>query len=274
MNKKYIIVLIIVTLLVLLGVIMKLKKEYKGSLNIYFFDAGKADAIIITINDKHIMIDTGYEDLYPKIEEYFDKHNITKLDYLIITHFDKDHVGSASKIIDNYEIEHVLQSNYPKDSEYYNNYVLSLEKKEIKPITVDTKYTFQLYDMYVSIDGPKGEYEKDSSNNSSLITSIDYKDTSYLFMGDAENKRINDYLEEDENKYDFIKLPHHGNYKKGYISLLKQFDPKYVVITASDEEPDTSKTEELLNSLEIKYYITKNGEINISSDGKDIIINQ
>ena len=123
--KKGYLFLIIVLIAILVGVFMlerHFKKEEENyDFEIYFFNAGKADAILLSKDNKYIMIDTGEEDLSNTILNYFKNNNITKLDYLIITHFDKDHVGSASKIIDNIEIGEVLESNYPKDSIYYNN---------------------------------------------------------------------------------------------------------------------------------------------------------
>ena len=61
--------------------------------------------------------------------------------------------------------------------------------------------------------GPTDIYDSNESNNSSLIVSINYSDTNYLFMGDSQNNRIKDYLNQHNNEYDFIKIPYHGNYQ-------------------------------------------------------------
>ena len=133
---KLIIFIIIIIIIAIFGVLLLIgdkKEELEESSNndpnydfkAYFFNAGKADAILLSKNNHYIMIDTGEASLSNEILNYFKNNNITKLDYLIITHFDKDHVGSASSIIDNIEIGEVLQSNYPKESEYYTNYLNS-----------------------------------------------------------------------------------------------------------------------------------------------------
>ncbi len=274
--KKWVIIIIaiiiVISILFMIGKTNNTSNEY--NFKIYFFNAGKADAILISNNDKYIMIDTGEESLSSEILSYFKNNNITTLDYLIITHFDKDHVGSASSVIDNINVLNVLQSNYPKESEYYNNYINSLNNKEISPITVSDNYELSLGDLNVIVNGPNKIYDKNESNNSSLIVSVYYQNTSYLFMGDAENARIKDYLSTHADSYDFIKIPYHGNYQKRLDELLETVNPKIAVITSSNKEMESSETISLLNNNNVKYYLTRNGSINIYSDGNEIIVKQ
>ena len=275
--KTILMILVVISFVIAVGILIyqnnKQNKEY--DLKIYFFNAGKADSILISNQGKYILIDTGEESLSNTILTYLRNNNITKLDYLIITHFDKDHVGSASSIIDNIEIDHIYQSNSPKESEYYSNYIISLEEAGIEAETIYGDVDFELGDLKVTVNGPTQIFESNESNNSSLIVSINYKNTNYLFMGDAQNDRIKDYLKNhDTFKYDFMKIPYHGNYQKQLDNLLEWANPKYGVITCSDEEPDITDTEALLNKMDIEYYLTKNGPITISSDGTNIKINQ
>ena len=276
-NMKKIYLIIIVVLIVIFLAILEIKtssNDQKYDFRIYFFNAGKADAILLSKNDKHIMIDTGEESLSKEILNYLNKKNITKIDYLIITHFDKDHVGSASKIIDNLEIGEVLESNYPKNSDYYNNYKKSLENKNIEAKVINGNYEINLDDISLVVNGPDHIYDKNESNNSSLIVSVTYKDNKFLFMGDAENARIEDFLSINDETYDFLKVPYHGNYLKKLDDLFKTKGFKYAVITSSIQKMEDTKTIDLLNKYNVKYYLTRQGDIDILSDGKNIKIKQ
>lgn len=243
-------------------------------LSIYYFNAGKADACVISDGNNNVMIDTGESTLSNEISSYLDEHNITNLDYLIITHFDKDHVGSASSVIDNIEVDNVLQSNVPKDSEFYENYLSSLEKKNITPTTVSGDYEFTLGDMNFTVNGPDKVYDSNESNNSSLITSLIYGDTSFIFMGDAQNDRLKDFISTNTAQYDFVKIPYHGNFQKKLDDLLESINPKYAVITSSEDQPEEDKMIELLDETGIKYYLTRQGAVQIYSDKENITINQ
>ena len=271
MKDKIIIILFV--LLVSLGLFLIYKYKINDDnydFKIYFFNAGKADAIILSKNDKYIMIDTGEESLSDEILEYFKKNNITRLEYLIITHFDKDHVGSASTIIDNIEIGEVYISNYPKESEYYNNYLTSLENKNITPITITGDYKITLDDIELIVNGPDKVYDNNESNNSSLIVSVKDNENNFLFMGDSQNARIKDFLSNNNEEYVFLKVPYHGNYLKRLDELLDSIKAKYAVLTCSFDEGCEDKTLEVLNNHNVKYYLTRNGSITILSDGSNI----
>ena len=93
-------------------------------------------------------------------------------------------------------------------------------------------------------------------------------------MGDAENARIKDFVSTNNNTYDFIKIPYHGNYLKRLDSLLSSVSPKYAVITASNEEGAEADTLALLDNSNIKYYITRDGGVLLTSDGNSITMKQ
>ncbi len=277
MLKKETMIISIILLLSVVFLLFAYKDKKVSSdydFKVYFFNAGKADAILLSKNNKYILIDTGEENLSDDILRYFESNNITKLEYLIITHFDKDHVGSASSIIDNIEIGEVLQSNSPKESEYYTNYLNSLSNKSINPTTVSGNYSFSFEDLDIIVNGPVTTYSSSESNNSSLIVSVTYDENNFLFMGDAENARIKDYISNNSLSYDFIKIPYHGNYLKRIDDLLDIIKPSYGVMTCSTSEGCEAETLEVLNNYNMKYYMTKNGAISVLSNGKNIIINQ
>ena len=261
-------IVISLSLILIISLILVFVLTSNKELNIYFFSLDKSDSILITYKDKTILIDTSLDIYSNKIEKYLNKKNIKTIDYLIITHFDKDHVGGASKIIDNFDVKNVYQGNYIKNSEYYNNYINSLNKKEINPITITNNYSFNLEDLEFIIYAPNKLYESNSSNNSSLVISLKYKNNKFLFTGDIENERIKDFINEDINDYDLIKMPHHGKYHKELKGLLNKIKVKYAIITNNEAD---EKTISLLENSKIKYYLTMRN-ILVSSDGNNIVI--
>ena len=266
MDKKTTIILIVLLFvaLIIFGIVSYFIGYRVNKLNVYFFNAGKADSALITFEDKHILIDTGEEEFYDKLDLYLNSNKINKIDYLILTHFDKDHIGSASKIIDNYEVSNIYITNTTKDSTYYNNYLESIKKKNITPIKVEGDLDISIGELQITINGPTKIYEEDESNNSSLITSIKYKYKSFLFMGDAQNDRIQDYLYDHHDTYDVLKLPYHGNYQKNDKKLIDEVKPKHIIISSNTYE---DKLIDYLEGKRKKYYKTGDDNISISSNG-------
>ena len=265
--KKLIIGIILIFILTIL-VIINVKKD---KVKIHVFNAGKADCSVLTYKDLTIIIDTGEEDLYDDISKYLNKNKIDTIDYLIITHFDKDHVGSAYKILENKKVLNVVQTNTKKDSIYYEKYIEALNSNDINPITVIDNYEINYKNLKIVINGPNKIYNKNESNNSSLITSIYYKKNSLIFMGDSEKDRLKDFISFNEKEYDLVKIPYHGNYQKQLNNLMDNIKPKYAIISDNKIE---DKMIDILKENNIKYYMTGNGSIDIISNGKKIKINQ
>ena len=270
-------IIFIVILIIVFGLLVSSQvhdSDDSYPFQIHFFNAGKADSMIISNQGHYVIIDTGEDELSDDILRYCEENDIQKIDTLIITHFDKDHVGSAGSIIEALEIGEVLQSNVEKESEVYQNYLDALREKDITPNTVSGDYQFTLGDMKFTVNGPEIVYEKNSSNNSSLIVSLTYQNNRFLFMGDSQNDRIKDFLENNPGTYDFLKVPYHGHYLKQLENLVSNTKISYAVITSSDEEMEDEETIQVLDKYSVSYYLTREGSITLLSDGDQIKIIQ
>ena len=242
-------------------------------LSVKFFNAGKADAILLYTDESAVLIDTGLDGFAPYILHTLSELDIQTLDTLILTHFDKDHIGSADEILESVDVGRVLVSDWPKDSDEYADLMAALETTGIESEVVfgDDQVSFMLDGAEYTVDGPDAsDYDKDDSNNSSLIVTVQYGQTSFLLMGDAQNERIEEFLSQDSSEYDVLKVPYHGNYQKQLKNLIPSADPEYAVITCSASEGGEAKTLDLLEEYDIEVFLTSEGNVSIVSDGKII----
>ena len=243
----------------------------KTTLDVHFFDAGKADAILLTTEDSAVLIDAGEKGFGKTILAYLEEQGVEKLDYLIVTHFDKDHVGGAAKVINNISVGTVLQSNSPKDSDEYEKYVKALANAGIEPVTVRETLTFTLGGVTYTVDPPVREtYADDPSNNSSLIVSVVNGADSFLFTGDAQTARLAELLDGDVSGVDVLKLPHHGQDEPLLDALLSATRPEYAVITSSDEEPESAATVAALERAGATVLLARNGAVTLRSGGNGV----
>ena len=102
-------------------------------LKVTFFDVGKGDAILLETEGETMLIDTGYDDTADVILDYLEEEEIRDLDWLVITHFDKDHVGGADRILEAVEVERVLEPDYESDSGQTREYKEALEALGLEP---------------------------------------------------------------------------------------------------------------------------------------------
>ena len=273
-----------------------------GVFEIFVFDIGKADAILMTSDNYTVMIDTGEYKHREIIEEYLLSRDISVIDYLIITHFHKDHVGGAGAIIQNFTVSEVIVPNYGKDSKHYERFAEAMAEKELE-------YNVLIETLELTLDGiqfiiypPNQEYyyygdetddEEDEDNdgddeddenksedvpkenNFSLVVSVTHGNNNFLFAGDAKSKRLKELLSIGEilaTRYDFLKVPHHGRYNKRSEEFIYMTKPEYAVITDSADNPADERVVAALEAVDAEIYFTSDGNFYCRSDGYSISI--
>lgn len=246
-------------------------QEAEETLTVTFFDAGKADAILVRAGEQTLLIDAGLDKNGEQLTGRLQELGVTRLDALIITHFDKDHVGGADAVLAEIPVGVVYQPDYFKDSKQMNQYQKALSAAGLTPITLSENCAFALGSAQVSIDtANQADYGPDEENDFSLILRLQFGDVRFLFAGDAEEARIAELLQEGDLACDVLKVPHHGKKHDNNAQLFQAAGASYAVITCSEEEPEKQATVRLLEEAGSTVLLTRLGEITITSDGKRV----
>ena len=235
-----------------------------ADLCVRFFDMGKADSMLLDCGGKYMLIDCGEKNSGKELVKALKEQGIDELEYLVITHFDKDHVGGAEKVLKNLRVKNVLQNSREKNSDEYEDYVEAVSAAEVKLITVRDEYSFDLNGTGFRVTAGAGGYDKDKSNNFSLVVTADHEGISFLFAGDIQSERIEEMLADGAEHADILKIPHHGGEEEELPALLNALTPSVAVITSSDEEPESESTMEALKEAGVKTYLTREGTVCIN----------
>ena len=243
-----------------------------GSFDFTVLKAGQADAIFMQTENHSIILDCGEKDDGDELTELLQEKGISNVDYIFITHFDKDHVGGFPEVMDNVTASNILVPDYEGNNDEYEEYLKTVSNKglQITSLTEDTN--FILDDVLFEVSVPKKQSYAEGDNDFSLVISITHGENAFLFTGDAEADRLSEALSEFGRQYDFLKVPHHGkanNNTKRFITTVK---PTYSVICDSDKNPTEDETISILEFVESEIYSTRNGNISVLSDGKEIKI--
>ena len=247
-------------------------EEEIAGIKITFFDVGKGDAILIETAEHKMMIDAGYEDTAGMLLDSFAELGIKELDYLVLTHFDKDHVGGADHILEAVEVGEVLQPDYPSDSKQYVEYQEVMETKRKKPVLVTETMELSMDGANVLIYPPQQEEYKEEDNDFSLVVSMGYGEKSFLFAGDCEKERLQELLEQEEFdlSHDVLKVPHHGRKEKNSEEFFTAVSPDAAVITCSEDRPADGEVVEMLEALEADIYFSTEGTVSCFCDGVNL----
>lgn len=248
------------------------------ALKITLLKVGKADAIALLTKGKAMVIDAGEEEDGEELVTFLSQQGITRVDTLIITHYDQDHVGGADTLIEEMEVGQVVLPAYEGIHSEYADFMRALEEKKITPVKLNEKVEFEFGDAEILVEPPlsydAGNAEE-IDNNFSLITTVTHGDNKLIFTGDAEKQRIREWLENTKtDSCDFLKMPHHGVYNKALGELLDAVEPEYAAICSSHKNPAEVKTLELLKQKNVSVMETKDGDVTVISDGKKLEIHQ
>lgn len=248
-------------------------------LKVSLLKVGKADAIVVQLGTQTMVIDAGEEEDGAELTEFLEEQGISKVDILIITHFDKDHVGGADTLVEAMEVGEVLLPDYEGDGTEYWDFMNALEGKSLTPQRLTQPAQFALGSAAVLVEPPldytAGAGAGDIDNNFSLITTITYGENRLLFTGDAEKARLREWLSGGAAEdCDFLKIPHHGIYSGALKELLETVTPEYAAICSSSKNPADQKTLDLLEQYQVQTVQTKDGDIVITCDGERLEVTQ
>lgn len=247
-----------------------------GQLRAIFLKAGKADAIILRTDNSCVVVDTGTDGKSDKLCDAVAKLGVTTIDALIITHFDQDHVGGADALIDAFEIKKVFSTYKSKDSDEVEEYERALESHGLVPQVLREVTRFDMDGASYTVIPPKKEaYGEKTSNDSSLVTRVEWGTTSMLLAGDIEQERIDELVAGDAIlSCDLLKVPHHGRAEKNSVVLAQATHPAYAVITSSKSDKEDTQVVEAYEGVGAQVFLTRKGTVVATSDGERITVAQ
>ena len=268
--NKIILFILIILLCTFLGLLSYFQNKpliniHEDILRIYYLNVGQADCTLVINNGQTMLIDGGNEADSPLIIKYIKRLGISKIDYIIATHPDSDHIAGLDKIILAFDIGCVYMPITNKSNKEMNELYNAIEDKTVIHPT-ESDY-FYLGNSKCTILN-SGDTSKVSDNNSSIVLQLDYGETNCLFMGDAESE-----VEENVtwNDIDILKVSHHGSKDATSLTFLEKIKPEYSIISVGKDNSHNHPSKETLSNLNAVnstiYRTDENGTIILTSDG-------
>ncbi len=242
-------------IIIIMFIILLSLRTVSGN-QITFIDVDQGDSTLITINNKTILIDTGgninyknkeykYQISKNKILPYMKSIGIKRVDYLILTHGDQDHMKESIYLVENFKIKKVIFNCGP-----YNE----LEQELIKILN---KKSIKYYKCIKNID--IGNYKLEflntkiynNENDNSSVIYLNCNNKKFLFMADASQEREKDILDKYNIKdIDVLKVGHHGSRTSSNKEFIDKVKPKYSIISVGKNNRYGHPNKEVLNTLD------------------------
>mgnify|MGYP004526214649 FL=1 len=222
---------------------------------VMFMDVNQGDSTLIVVNKKITLIDTGdilqlnndkydYNITNNRTIPYLKSKGIKKIDNLILTHGDYDHMGDAINLVNNFKVEKVI-FNCGKFNDLEKELIKVLDKRKIKYYSCINELNIDNNKLYFL---QTKEYDNENDNSNVIYTKINgYK---FMFMGDAGVDKEKDILEKyNMSNIDVLKVGHHGSKTSSSKKFIDEINPKYGVISVGKNNKYGHPNKEILNTL-------------------------
>lgn len=286
LNKNTILTLIFIAIISFALVFFNFKND---KLAIHFLDIGQGDStLIVTPHGHKILIDTGglpqidgdknqfslgKRVLLPALYHF----NTRKIDYLILSHSDQDHIGAAKDLLKVIPVEELIIS--PEDKKIYSEKLALKDNHPLlqRAIIGRENLHFVIDNVEFTFLYPFWEMNKLEGNKASSVIKLKYKDFTILFTGDVEKDGEEAMLLKGTNvKANILKVAHHGSNTSSTEDFIKNVNPQIAIISAGKDNKFGHPKQEVLDTLKknnIKVLRTdEKGAISIYTNGENINI--
>ena len=268
----------ILAIIIFLSLAIKLIPE---NLKIHFIDVGQGDSsLIITPQNKTILIDGGgssssdFDVGKSTLIPYILDRGFIKIDVVIISHFDQDHIAGILTVLQELKVGKVYISKQIEISENYEKFFEIVNDKKIKVYEVVAGNRIHIEkNLYFDVLWPtENQIATNVLNNNAIVCNLHYRDFSMLFTGDIEEiaeKEILELYSQHNNllKTNILKIGHHGSKTSSTSEFLDVLKPQIAVIGVGKNNKFGHPNDGVLqriNDLNCKIFRTDlNGEISI-----------
>jgi competence protein ComEC len=267
-----------------------LKDSFQKDLNLTFIDVGHGDSILIEFpKGKKMLIDGGglYEDRFDigknVIAPFLWKKKIRRIDTLVLTHPDPDHLKGLNFIASQFSIGEFWDNGYQTLSEPYLQLKETLRQKKIKTHSLNEETPpLTIHGVELSVLNPparnamqrKVQHLRDL-NNSSLVMRLRFKNVSFLLAGDVGKEAEARMLRSGRGlRADILKIPHHGSSSSSSLAFVDRVKPVYAILSVGERNiarlphPDVLKRYLQLGSRIVRT--DQHGAITVVTDGEGI----
>lgn len=250
---------------------MVMKETGKKQAKVHFIDVGQGDAILIQSgNGKNMLIDGGTKAQGAKVVAFLKAKGVSKLDYVVATHPDADHIGGLISVLNNFTVGKFLDSGKAHTTDTYYQLLQLIDTKNIayeipkagQQIAFDTVFGVQVLNV---------NSKASDTNDASIVLKAKYGKVSFLLTGDADAAIETALLKNYEVKSTYLKAGHHGSNSSSSASFISAVRPVGTILSYGKDNSYGHPHKEVvtrLNSIKSKIYSTAlAGDITVTTDG-------
>ena len=257
-----------------------------GTVEVHYINVGQSvSTLVVGPEGETMLVDTGhYNDDGEYVLAYLRKHGIDRIDHLVVSHNDADHIGGNAAIIEHFQTEAegvgaVYDSGIAASTQTYAEYLDAVEEHDVTLYETREGDAIRFGAVDVDVLGPPDPYlEGEARNENSIVLKLTHGETSFLLSGDAEDDQ-EAYLVDaygSELRSTVLKAGHHGSSSSSSGSFIDAVAPEAIVVSSAYDSRYGHPTEEVLQRFADRsiptYWTATHGSIVLVSDGDGVSV--
>lgn len=240
-------------------------------LEVHFINVGQGDAILIKApNGKNMLVDGGPSSSGKQLVSYLKGQKIKKLDYVVATHPDADHIGGLINVLNSISIGKFIDSGKIHTSQTFEKMIKLISDKKIPYIVPKTGDKIVL-DSTLKMDVLHANEKTEESNEASIVLKLTYNKVSFLLMGDADTNIENELMKTSNVKATVLKAGHHGSNTSSSAKFISTVKPATAILSYGKDNKyghPHAAVQSRLKKVGAKVYETaKHCNIVVKTDG-------
>lgn len=250
--------------------------DSQEELSVTYLDVGQGNAVLVRQGDQAMLIDGGPRESSSFVVSYLEQQGIQKLDYVLISHFDEDHLAGAIGALYKFPVETLITADYETDSSIYDSYKEAVEEKGYVPVHPSLGDTFSLGSGSFRIISPVS-YGHEDENQDSVGIILENGSDRFFIGGDIGLEGEKEILEAGVDiQADVMLMNHHGSHVSR--EFFQAVNPSWAVISCGAGNSyghPRQDTVELIQEFQVPLFRTdKQGTITAVSHGQGITFDQ
>jgi len=274
-----------------------------GKLHVDFLDVGQGDAALVTMPDGTTLLvdgggkptfqDSGGADAEEEsferdtrsvgeavVSEYLWWRGLDRVDYIVATHADADHIDGLNAVASNFYVLGALVAREPRDDPEYAKFRATIVSKSIPIYVIRAGDVLSFAGASIRVLWPTAASDPGapSRNNDSVVLRLQFGERTFLMTGDIESgaeaailKGLNDKL---DLRADVVKVAHHGSKTSSTADFVHATHPGLAIISVGQTSMFGHPHKEIVERWQAeaaKVLITgKSGTISVTTDGRNL----
>ncbi|MEY9973378.1 competence protein ComEC [Lysinibacillus sp. RC46] len=245
-------------------------------MRVHFIDVGQGDSIFIeSPNGKTMLVDGGVKGAGQKVVSYLKELGVNKLDIVVATHPDADHIGGLIPVLNSIDIGQFYDSGKVHTSQTFEEMLTLIDTKNI-PYNVPKTGDSIAFDDDINVKVLNANENATDNNDASIVLKLAYGNVSFLLTADAGVALEKEMMQGDV-KATILKAGHHGSNTSSSAEFIQKVHPEVTILSYGEGNKyghPHAEVVERLQAIGSEIYSTAEaGTVIVSTDGVDYDVN-